>query len=54
MPSLKQALLPFLAHIELKEGEVLLRNELSKRFRYCTPSLLEMEQVESGGVELIY
>lgn len=40
--------------IELKEGEVLLRCELSKRFRYLPPSASEVEQIDSGGAELVY
>ncbi|GBL52576.1 hypothetical protein ACI3LY_004847 [Candidozyma auris] len=40
--------------IELKDGEVLLRNELSKRFRYRAPSATEVEQIDSGGAELVY
>lgn len=40
--------------IELKEGEVLLRNQLSKRFRYSAPSPTETEQIDSGGADLVY
>lgn len=40
--------------IELKEGEVLLRCELSKRFRYKPPSAAEVDQVDSGGAELVF
>lgn len=40
--------------IELKEGEVLFRYELSKRFRYTPPSDLETEQIESGGAAQIF
>lgn len=40
--------------IELKEGEVLFRYELSKRFRYSPPSSAEADQIDSGGAELIY
>ncbi|SGZ47456.1 CIC11C00000002321 [Sungouiella intermedia] len=40
--------------IELKEGEVLFRYELPKRFRYSPPSALEAEQIDSGGATFIY
>ncbi|KAF5209028.1 putative mitochondrial 37S ribosomal protein [Clavispora lusitaniae] len=40
--------------IELKEGEVLLRSELSKRFRYTPLKAEEEEQITSGGAELVF
>lgn len=54
MPTLKEVVGSFLSPIELKEGEVLLRNELSKRFRYSAPDLSEIDQIESGGADLVY
>lgn len=44
----------FVKPIELKEGEVLFRYELPKRFRYTPPSELECEQVDTGGAAFIY
>ncbi|QBM90280.1 Protein of unknown function DUF2638 [Metschnikowia aff. pulcherrima] len=57
MPSLQKAVSSHQLSwkpIELKEGEVLLRNQLSKRFRYTVPSAEETEQIDSGGADLVY
>ncbi|KAM9911901.1 hypothetical protein OXX69_003076 [Metschnikowia pulcherrima] len=57
MPSLQKAVSSQQSSwkpIELKEGEVLLRNQLSKRFRYTVPSAEETEQIDSGGADLVY
>ncbi|GEQ66962.1 hypothetical protein JCM33374_g625 [Metschnikowia sp. JCM 33374] len=57
MPSLQKSQAPQTSTwkpIELKEGEVLLRNQLSKRFRYTAPSAGETEQIDSGGADLVY
>lgn len=54
MPTLKEAIGTYLAPIQLKEGEVLFRCKLSKRFRYTVPSEVEIEQVESGGADLVF
>ncbi|OBA22155.1 hypothetical protein METBIDRAFT_40638 [Metschnikowia bicuspidata var. bicuspidata NRRL YB-4993] len=56
MPTLQktQSSQPAWKPIELQEGEVLLRNQLSKRFRYMVPSTEESEQIESGGAGLVY
>ncbi|CCE81721.1 Piso0_002387 [Millerozyma farinosa CBS 7064] len=40
--------------IELKEGEVASRSQLSKRFHYRAPKEDEIEQVLSGGAEVVF
>lgn len=40
--------------IVLKEGEVLLRSELSKRFRYTPLKVDEEDHITSGGADLVF
>lgn len=40
--------------IEPKEGEVFSRAQLSARFRYKAPKDLEIEDVLSGGAEIVF
>lgn len=54
LPSIVQSKASQYKPIELKEGEVLFRYELSKRFRYTPPKADEAEQIDSGGAELIF
>lgn len=55
VPTISQVASSFVSKpIVLKEGEVLLRSELSKRFRYTPLKMDEEEQITSGGAELLY
>lgn len=54
LPTIVKKAAQFLKPIELKEGEVLFRYELPKRFRYTPPKELEAEQIDSGGAAYIY
>ncbi|KAG2734887.1 hypothetical protein G9P44_002893 [Scheffersomyces stipitis] len=40
--------------IEPKEGEFFSRSQLSARFRYKAPKDLEIEDVLSGGADIVY
>lgn len=54
MPQLVESVKTYFKPIELKEGEVLLRSELSTKFRYTIPSEEECDQITSGGADLVY
>lgn len=55
VPVLSQLASSFVSKpIVLKEGEVLLRSELSSRFRYTPLKAEEEDQITSGGAELVY
>ncbi|KAK6465503.1 hypothetical protein DFJ63DRAFT_23678 [Scheffersomyces coipomensis] len=40
--------------IEPKEGEFFSRSQLSPRFRYSAPKEIEIDEVLSGGADIIY
>lgn len=40
--------------LEPKDGEYFSRSELPARFRYTPPSELEMEDIISGGAEVVF
>lgn len=54
MPTLVKVVTNTFKPIELKAGEVLLRSELSTKFRYSVPTDEECDQITSGGADLVY
>ncbi|KAG7193345.1 uncharacterized protein KQ657_000762 [Scheffersomyces spartinae] len=44
----------FKGSLEPKDGEYFSRSELPARFRYTPPTELEMEDIISGGAEVVF